>query len=132
MPTENVARSTNAGPEIPTPSGWRTVLLVLGLVVCVLVFAPATPHDQRVRIRLGTGAPDVVAVTARLRRDGRVEREMKWRFDRGAPPSLEWRFEVANGPADVEVQVAGRAEDSETKRAVDLEGDEIVAELASR
>ncbi|GAC1353063.1 MAG: hypothetical protein NVS3B20_11140 [Polyangiales bacterium] len=92
---------------------------------------PKAPHMQHVRFHLGSGSSRIVLATARIGRptsgsagkphgleplsahppldSDRWERETIWHFDHGAPPSIEWSFELPNGEADLEVELASAA-----------------------
>lgn len=89
---------------------------------------PRVPRAQHVRVHLGSGSSRVVRVTARVSRDGSLDRETSFRFDRGAPPAFEWDFELPNGAADVEIELITLAGVAEQKTRVELDGKETTVE----
>jgi hypothetical protein len=98
--------------------------------VCAYFVLPRVPRSQHVRIHLGVGSSRIVRVVARVSRDGKLDRETTLSYARGAPPTIEWEFELPNGEADVEVEVSS-ATGIETQQAhVDLETAEVTVEAA--
>jgi hypothetical protein len=109
---------------------------LLRVAVFAAVFAigayfvlPKAPHGQNVRIHLGSGSSRIVRATARIGRGGNWDRETTWRFDQGAPPAIPWRFELPNGEADIEVELASSAQVVARAVHVKLSGDETSVEL---
>jgi hypothetical protein len=103
---------------------------ILGVAAALVL--PAVPRDQSVRLHLGPGSSKVVRATARVTRDmaSGWDRETTWRFDNGAPPSIVWRFELPNGKADVEVELASSGAVSSQHAKVEFKGEETSVELA--
>ena len=91
---------------------------------------PKAPHEQRVRLHLGSGSTRVVRATARIGHPGAWDRETTWRFDHGAPPAIAWSFELPNGSAEIEVELATTASIVDRKAKVDLSGKETSVELS--
>jgi len=102
------------------------------LGVAAALVLPNVPRDQNVRLHLGSGSTKVVRATARITRDATSgwDRETTWRFDNGAPPSIVWRFELPNGNAEVEVELASSASIASQRTKVELKGEETTVELA--
>lgn len=125
----------------PTPSEGdaRRRWLRLGvfgafLGVAAALVVPTVPRDQNVRLHLGAGSTKVVRATARITRDAASgwDRETTWRFDpptHSAPPSIVWRFELPNGNAEVEVELASNASIASQRAKVELKGEETTVEL---
>lgn len=99
--------------------------------IAAALVLPTVPREQRVRLHLGPGSTRVVGATARIARDvaSGWDRETTWRFDHGAPPSVAWSFELPNGTADVEVELASAASITHQRAKIDLHGDEMTVEL---
>jgi hypothetical protein len=99
--------------------------------IAAALVLPTVPREQHVRLHLGPGSTRVVAATARIARDvaSGWDRETTWRFDRGAPPSVTWNFELPNGTADVEVELASAVSVTHQRAKLDLHGDEMTLEL---
>jgi hypothetical protein len=99
--------------------------------VAAALVLPTVPRDQSVRLHLGAGSTRVTRATARITRDvtGGWDRETTWSFDHGAPPSITWKFELPNGNADVEVELASAVAISSHRAKVDLAGHEATVEL---
>ncbi|MBI2388977.1 MAG: hypothetical protein HYV09_05100 [Deltaproteobacteria bacterium] len=107
---------------------------VFGAIVGVAaaLILPTIPRGQNLRLHLGSGSSRVIRVDARVGRDGGTpgwERETTWRFDRGAPPSVNWTFELPNGAADVEVELATPTRTVSKRVHVDLNAAETTLEL---
>jgi hypothetical protein len=98
--------------------------------VAALVLWPKVPRSQQVRLHLGVGSSHVVAATARIGRDGAWDRETTWRFDHGAPASVDWSFDMPNGPAQVEVELQSATSSEQRSIQIDLRGGESDVELA--
>lgn len=93
---------------------------------------PNVPRAQQVRLHLGAGSTKVTRATARVGRDpAGWDRETTWRFDHGAPPSVSWAFELPNGQAEIEVELASAVAITSTRTKVDLHGDETTVELSA-
>ncbi|GAC1355856.1 MAG: hypothetical protein NVSMB47_09290 [Polyangiales bacterium] len=105
------------------------VFSILGLLAAVLIL-PKVPREQRMRLHFGVGSSHVVRATARVGRDGAWDRESTWRFERGAPASVEWTFALPNGEADVEVELSSATSSAQSHQRVDLRGGETSLELA--
>jgi hypothetical protein len=105
------------------------VFAVVALVAGIVLF-PKIPRTQQVRLHLGVGSSHVVAATARIGRDGAWDRETTWRFDHGAPASVEWSFDLPNGPAEVEVELQSATSSEQRATQIDLRGGESNVELA--
>lgn len=130
---------TNEQPDETSPAvaNARRRWLRLGVFgaivgVAAALVLPAVPRDQNVRLHLGTGSSKVVRATARISRDlpSGWDRETTWRFDHGAPPSIVWRFELPNGNADVEVELASNGATSSQRSKIELKGEETSVELS--
>ncbi len=102
----------------------------LGIAAAIVV--PTVPRDQQLRLHLGPGSSRVTRATARITRDaaGGWDRETTWQFAHGAPPSLTWKFELPNGSADVEVELASAVAVTSRRARVDLHGEEQSVELS--
>jgi hypothetical protein len=109
---------------------WGVFGAFLGVATALVL--PTVPRAQHLRLHLGSGSTKVVRATARIARDVALgwDRETTWRFDRGAPPSVAWDFELPNGTADVEVELASAASISSHRAKVDLAGKETSVELS--
>jgi hypothetical protein len=118
-------------------------LLRFGLVgaaigIAAAIVVPNIPRSQQVRLHLGPGSSRVVHVAARIaagkaeanRPEGTWDRQASFRFEHGAPPSVMWNFELPNGEADLEVELASSMAVSLSKRFhVELTGKETNVEL---
>lgn len=102
------------------------------LGVAGAIVLPTVPRDQQLRLHLGPGSTRVTRATARITRDlaGGWDRETTWRFDHGAPPSITWKFELPNGGADVEVELASALAVTSRRARVELSGEEQSVELS--
>jgi hypothetical protein len=98
--------------------------------VAAVVLLPKVPRSQQVRLHLGVGSSRVVSATARIGRDGTWDRETTWRFDHGAPASIDWSFDLANGPAQVEVELQSATSTGQRTLRIDLRGGASEVELA--
>lgn len=100
--------------------------------IAAALVLPTVPREQHVRLHLGAGSTRIVAATARVARNVAEgwDRETTWRFEHGAPPSITWSFDLPNGTADVEVELASAATITHQRAKVDLHGDEMTVELA--
>lgn len=105
---------------------------VFGAIVGVAaaLILPTIPREQRLRLHLGSGSSRVVRIDARVGRDGGWERVSTWRFERGAPPSVNWTFDLPNGTADVEVDLMTATSTSSQRGRVELNAQETSVELA--
>ena len=116
----------------------RRRLLRIGsfaLVAAIGLFfvLPKAPHDQHLRMHLGTGSSRIVHATARVALGGAGkgwDREADFRFDAGAPPSFVWSFSLPNGKAHLEVELSTKSDVALDARDVELSGDEVAVELA--
>jgi hypothetical protein len=122
-----------ASSETDLQARRRRLWLRIGTFVAFIGVAgafvlPRVPRSQHVRVHLGTGSSRLVRVTARISREGALDRESTFRFDHGAPPSLEWEFELPNGGADVEVELASATGLGEQRTHVELDGKELTVE----
>jgi hypothetical protein len=124
------AAARSASAEARRRRWLRIGVFVAFLGVAGIFVLPRVPHDQRVRVHLGPGSSRVVRVTARVSRDGVLDRETTFRFDHGAPPAFEWEFELPNGKADVELELATASGLAEQKSSVELRGEETTVEAA--
>jgi hypothetical protein len=99
--------------------------------IAAALVLPTVPRDQNLRLHLGPGSSKVVRATARVTRDmaSGWDRETTWRFDQGAPPSIVWRFELPNGKAEVEVELASAAAVSAQRATIELKSEETSVEL---
>ncbi len=141
MTTQDEPRAEEASTDEPsraarTPAeqARRRRWLKLGLFVGSLAFMglfvlPRVPRSQHVRVHLGPGSSRVVQLTARVSRGGALDRESSFRFARGAPPSLAWDFELPNGEAELEIELASSTGISERKVWLDLRGEEANVEV---
>jgi len=116
----------------------RPAVFAVVLLVAALVLWPKVPRAQQLRMHLGVGSSHVVAATARIGRDGTWDRQATWRFDHGAPsssgvggapPVIDWAFDLPNGPADVEVELQSTTSSDLRAVHVDLRGGESDVEL---
>lgn len=100
--------------------------------VAAALVVPTVPRAQRLRLHLGAGSSKVVRATARITRDLAAgwDRETTWSFSNGAPPSVAWSFDLPNGAAEVEVELASAASIASHKAKVDLHGHETSVELS--
>lgn len=98
--------------------------------IAALALFPKIPRNQQVRLHLGVGSTRIVAATARVGRDGVWDRETTWRFEHGAPSSVDWSFELSNGPASVEVEISSPTSTEQRTVQLDLRGGESSVELA--
>lgn len=101
----------------------QLALFAIVVAVVAIVLLPKLPHAQRVRLHLGVGASNVTTVTARIGPPGVTndwDREATWRFPSGAPPSIVWETEHADGPCDVEVELSSQARSETTRARIDL------------
>ena len=137
-PAEEAPEAATAEtPAVPDEraANARRRLIRMGVIGAVFAIGaafvlPNAPRSQRVRIHFGGGSSRVVRATARVGRDGVWDRETTWRFESGAPPSLAWSFELPNGSANVEVEVASAARIASRTVQVELSGGETSVELA--
>lgn len=113
----------------PTPHATRARrrairIAVFGIVAifAVIFVLPRIPHEQQLRLHFGVGSSRIVRATARVGRGGVWDREKTWNFDRGAPSSLSWSFELSNGVADVEVELASQTTSQQRAIPIELEG----------
>ena len=99
---------------------------------------PAARPAQRLLICSISGGGFFTATCHVLARGGRGacvvasgwDRETTWRFDNGAPPSVVWKFELPNGNAEIEVELASAAMISSQRTKIELKGEETSVELA--
>lgn len=105
--------------------------LGVGLVgVGAWVFVvPAIPRSQRVRVHLGAGSSRVRRVTARIAQGADWDRETTFQFDKGAPPSFDWAFELPNGKARVELELVTASSTADRKWEILLGGGESTLDL---
>ena len=108
----------------------RPALFAVVALIAGIVLLPKVPRAQQVRLHLGVGSSHVVSATARIGRDGAWDRETTWRFDHGAPPSVDWSFDLTNGPAQVEVELQSATSSGQRSVQLDLHGGESDVELA--
>ena len=107
----------------------QLVVFAIVLAAVAIFLLPKVPHAQRVRLHLGVGSSSIVAVTARVGALGAAgvwDREATWRFPEGAPPSIEWTFELPDGAAAIEVELtkaSGGATLAPQVNVVDLHAD---------
>lgn len=132
-PADEDPGETAAPSETDAQAKRRRLWLRIGTFLAFIGVAgafvlPRVPRAQHVRVHLGTGSSRVVRLTARVSRDGALDRETTFRFDRGAPPSLEWEFELPNGGADVELELASATGLGEQRTHVELDGKELTVE----
>ncbi len=110
---------------------WMRIGLFLAFLATMGLFVmPRVPRTQHLRVHLGPGSSRVLRVTARISRDGALDRETTFRFERGAPPALAWDFELPNGGAEVEVELVGATGVADRKAHVELAGEETTVEIA--
>jgi len=108
----------------------RPIVFAVVAGIAAIFLLPKVPRTQQVRLHLGVGASRVVSATARVGRDGAWDRETTWHFDRGAPASVDWAFDLPNGPANVEVELeTARSTDQRTVQ-LELHGGETKVELS--
>jgi hypothetical protein len=133
-PTEAPEETPAAPVETPADRRrrrWMRVGLFLAFLATMGLFVmPRVPKSQHVRVHLGPGSSRVVRMTARVSREGALDRETSFRFERGAPPALGWDFVLPNGGADVEVELVSASGISERKVHVELAGEETTVEIA--
>lgn len=105
-------------------------LALFGIIagVVAMFVLPTVPRKQRLRLHLGIGSSSIVAVTARIGPVGSTtswDREATWRFPNGAPPSIEWTFELPDGQDAIEVELskAQGASPAPQRSTVDLRSD---------
>lgn len=124
-------RAVQPVPERSRWLKWGVLGGIAGIALALVV--PAIPKNQQVRLHLGTGSSKVVQVAARVAHpkfDGTWDRQATFRFERGAPPSVVWSFELQNGEADIEVELASAVATTLSKRLhVELSGKETNVEL---
>jgi len=145
-PDEPVGDET-APEAVPQRSRWRrfgVIGAIIGIAAAVVV--PNVPRAQQVRLHLGPGSSRVTHLAARVaagnshthvppsadpwKSEGAWDRQATWRFDHGAPPSVTWSFELQNGEADIEIELASSMATTLSKRFhVELTGKETNVEL---
>lgn len=120
---------------VPERSRWArfgVIGAIIGIGAALVV--PNVPRSQEVRLHLGPGSSRVVRMSARVgsgHAEGGWDRQTTWRFDRGAPPSVSWSFQLPHGEADVEVELSSALAATASKRIhLELSGKETVVELA--
>jgi len=135
VPEEPQAEETPViSPPGPSSKARARLIRIAVFAVVAAVGAwfilPKAPHEQNLRLHLGSGSSRVVRATARVGRGGAWDRETTWTFEHGAPPAIAWKFELPNGKADVEVELASSASIVGTKTNVQLGGGETNVELS--
>lgn len=128
---------TPATTEAARRRGIGFVVIALIAAVAAILILPKIPRAQTLRLHLGAGSSRIAHATFRLSRagddtggrEGAWERVVTYRWERGAPPSVAWTFDLPNGPAALEVELETAADRTVGTIPIELEGQEMRVEL---
>jgi hypothetical protein len=134
---DETAESDDPTERDDAPSRARRRWLRVGVFgafvgVAAALVVPKVPRAQEVRLHLGPGSTRVVQATARITHEpgSSWDRETRWRFTNGAPPSVQWAFELPNGDSEIEVELASSTSNVTRRVRLHLGGGETNVELA--
>lgn len=132
--TDEPERDEPVAHKVGERSRWLRFGVIGAIVgIAAAIVVPNIPRSQQVRLHFGPGSSKVVQIAARVaspKFDGTWDREATFRYEKGAPPSVLWSFELQNGEADIEVELASAMAVTLSKRFhVELAGKETNVEL---